>query len=80
MDFHKIIYLWTMFGFNFKFDTVIEDVFGDEGEWMIDHLKIKLHTAYKYAGSYGCLFYFWSELDTPHKKKLEAWVMDNYKG
>lgn len=80
MDFHKIIYLWTMFGFNFPHNFV-NIVFKPHcDEYMLKHLNEKFDKAYDIAGMHGAFFYFWADLDTKNKHILEDWVMDNYKG
>lgn len=73
------IKLWTLYGFNFEHNFV-QKVFKDEGEMMVKHLQGKFDEAYRIAGMYGSFFYFWSMLDSRHQRKLQEWVLDNYKG
>ena len=79
MDFHKVIRLWTIYGFNYD-SSFVERVFKNEPEWLREHLKSKFEECYRIAGMYGSFFYFWSELDSRLKTILEDWVMDNFKG
>ena len=81
MDFHKVIYNFMMYGFNYDHDFV-RKIFGSHyDEYLIRHLEHKFESAYESeAGHYGAFFLFWSELDTDKKHILEDWIMDNYRG
>lgn len=77
-DFHKVIYLWMMFGFNYD-PYFISKVFKNESDTMKQHLQDKFEKWYDLKGT-SAFFWFWSDLDTRHKHTLEDWVMDNYQG
>lgn len=77
---HKIIKLWTIYGFNFVAPTFIEKAFEKAGPSMVQHLKGKFEECYNIAGTYGAFFYFWAELSTNYQMMLEEWVLDNFKG
>lgn len=80
MDFHKAIYNFMMYGFNYDCNFV-HKVFGKHYDgYMIHHLEKKFESAYETAGCWGAFFLFWSDLDTKNKHILEDWIMDNYQG
>lgn len=79
MNHHNVIYLWTMFGFNFSHDF-IEKAFAKKGKVMVNHLRGKFSSCYNNYGSRAAFFVFWAELDNENRQMLEDWVMDNYKG
>lgn len=78
-DTHHIIINWMYWIWNFNATgDFIRGAFGDEGEYMVEHLRGKFDSAYKQFGGYGCIPAFFSELDTKHRQKLIDFVCDNY--
>jgi hypothetical protein len=69
---------WVYFSFNFPYNF-IGMVW--EGEAMlVNHLNEKFLSLYDKYGAAGVMNKFYTELDSGNQKKLEDWVLANYKG
>lgn len=75
----KAIIKWMFWMWNFNSTgDFIQQCFGDEGDWMVSHLKSKFGYYYDRYGAYGVIPAFFGELDNKHRTKLIDWVMKNY--
>lgn len=69
---------WVYFSFNYQPDF-IEQVWQDDPNIM-EHLKSKFMGYYNKVGAEAVMNRFYVELDDSNQKKLEDWIMANYKG
>lgn len=74
---HAMIKL-AYFTANFPPDF-INKCFGDEGTMMVEHISLKLRSTDGHCTSMGDFMRFFMELDSSHKEKLCAWIMNNYR-
>lgn len=72
----RAINKWVYWCMNYTSDF-IGKVWADE-PWLVAHLESKFDHYWKTYGSDAVMNVFYCELDGSNKKKLMAWVMDNY--
>lgn len=68
---------FVMFGYNYPHDF-IEQIWGST--CLVEHLKAKFLRYYDDYGASAVLVKFYVELDARNQKKLEDWILHNYKG
>jgi hypothetical protein len=69
---------WVYFSFNYP-SGFIEKVWADDPN-IVQHLNEKFGAYYDKVGAVGVMNKFYVELDSENQKKLEDWVLANYKG
>jgi hypothetical protein len=70
---NKFVY----FGFNYPQDF-IQQIWGDDS--LANHIQTKFDKYYDTVGAAGVMNRFYVELDSENQRKLEDWIIQNYKG
>ncbi len=74
---HSPMHLFVYFGFNYPHDF-IEKIWGTDA--IGKHMKEKFNNCYRYHGSFSVMNAFYTDLSLTNQRKLEEWILKNYKG